>query len=120
MVHPRQHRERRRQPRRRRRGRTRARAAFIDYRRDGGENHSPAGRLALDVTVYLNAGDPAAARSLLRQTAADPNWQADEDRAFIQALDAIAAGSRDPALADAPGLDWVMAAEVLLLLETLA
>jgi len=99
--------------------RTRARAAYLDYRRDGGENHSGAGRLALAVTQGLSAGDPAAARSLLRQTAADPGWQTDEDRAFIQSLDAIAAGSRDPALADTPGLTYDLAAEVLLLLETL-
>ncbi len=100
--------------------RTRARAAYLDYRRDGGENHSPAGRLALAVTERLSAGDPAAARSLLRQTAVDPGWQTDEDRAFIHSLDAIAAGSRDPALADTPGLTYDLAAEVLLLLGTLA
>jgi len=98
---------------------TRARAAYLDYRRDGGENHSPAGRLALAVNEHLSAGDPAAARSLLRQTAADPAWSVDAGRAFIQSLDAIAAGSRDPALADTPGLHWEMSAEVLLLLDTL-
>nr|WP_295384370.1 tetratricopeptide repeat protein [uncultured Thiodictyon sp.] len=99
--------------------RDQARAAYLDYRHDGGENHSPAGRLALAVTVYLKAGDPAAARSLLREFAANPD-QPDEGRAFIQALDAIAAGSRDPALAEAPDLHWEMAAEVQLFLETLA
>ena len=99
--------------------RDQARAAFLAYRHDGGENHSGAGRLALAVTVYLKTGDPAAARSLLRQTAADPGCSDDQSRAFIQTLDAIATGSRDPALADAPGLHWEMAAEVQLLLETL-
>jgi tetratricopeptide (TPR) repeat protein len=96
-----------------------ARAAFLAYRRDGGENHSLAGRLALAVTGHLRAGDPAATRSLLRQIAADPDWQADEARTFIQTLDAIAAGRRDPALAEAPGLTYDLAAEVQLLLETL-
>ncbi len=100
--------------------RDRARAAFVAHRRDGGENHTGAGRHALAVTGHLNAGNPTAARSLLRQTAADPNWQADEARAFIQILDAIAAGSRAPALAEAPDLHWQMAAEVQLLLEALA
>jgi len=99
--------------------RDQAHAAFLAYRRDGGENHSPAGRLVLAVTEHLSAGDPAAARSLLRQTAADPNLP-DEARPFIQSLDAIAADSRDPALADTPGLPYDMAAEVLLLLGTLA
>ena len=97
-----------------------ARAAYLAYRRDGGESYSGAGRLALAVTVYLNAGDRAAARSLLRQAAADPFWQSDLGRPFIQALDVIAAGSRDPTLGEAPGLYWEMATEVQLLLETLA
>jgi hypothetical protein len=40
-------------------------------------------------------------------------------RAFIQALQAIVAGRRDHTLADAPDLDYTMAAEILFLLETL-
>ncbi len=39
---------------------------------------------------------------------------------FIGALQAVFAGSRDPALADQPELDYTMAAEILLLIETLA
>jgi hypothetical protein len=38
---------------------------------------------------------------------------------FVRALQAIVGGSRDRALADAPGLDYTMAAEILLLIETL-
>ena len=52
--------------------RTQALAAYLAYRRDGGENHDRSGRLALAVTEPLSAGDPAAAQSLLRQVAADP------------------------------------------------
>ena len=40
-------------------------------------------------------------------------------RPFIQALQAIVAGSRDRTLADAPELDHTMAAEILFLIETL-
>jgi hypothetical protein len=38
---------------------------------------------------------------------------------FIHALQAITAGSRDRSLADAPELDYSMAAEILFLIETL-
>jgi hypothetical protein len=38
---------------------------------------------------------------------------------FIQALQAIVAGSRDRTLADAPDLNYTMAAEILFLIETL-
>ena len=40
-------------------------------------------------------------------------------RPFIQALQAIVAGSRDRTLADAPDLDYSMAGEILFLLELL-
>ena len=49
--------------------------------------------------------------------AADP--KAAGRHAFIQALQAIVAGSRDRSLADAPDLGHTMAAELLLLIETL-
>lgn len=39
--------------------------------------------------------------------------------AFIQALQALLAGQRDPQLAAAPGLHYTMSAESLLLIETL-
>jgi hypothetical protein len=40
-------------------------------------------------------------------------------RPFIHALQAILAGSRDRNLANAPDLDYAMAAEIILLIETL-
>ena len=91
--------------------------SYLAYRRDGGENHYPPGRICLAVTQPLLAGDPAAAASHLQQLAADPEaaWL----RPFIQALQAIVAGSRDRALADAPELNYSMAAEILFLIETL-
>ena len=99
--------------------RTQARAAYLAYRRDGGENHNRSGRIALALTEPLSARDPAAAQSLLRQLAADPQYPA-RLRPFLAALEAIAAGSRDPALAESPDLDHTESAEVLLLIETLA
>jgi tetratricopeptide (TPR) repeat protein len=98
--------------------RERATACYLAYRRAGGENHSPGGRLALAVTQALRAGDPAAAAALLRQQA--DRFGADARvMAYIRALQAISAGSRDPALAAAPDLSYAMAAEILFLIETL-
>jgi tetratricopeptide (TPR) repeat protein len=93
-------------------------ACYLAYRREGGENHSGSGRLSLDVTQALRDGDPAQAATLLQQLAADP--EAAKLLPFIGALQALVAGSRDPALADQPGLDYTMAAEILLLIESLA
>ena len=92
-------------------------ACYLAYRRDGGENHNTDGRICLAVTQHLIAGDPAVAASLLEELAAYPD--AARLLPFIQALQSIVAGSRDRTLADAPDLDFGMAAEILLLIETL-
>jgi tetratricopeptide (TPR) repeat protein len=91
--------------------------AFLAYRRDGGENQSGSGRLALDVRQALASGDPAEAASLLQQLAADPDFV--NQLYFLTALQAITAGSRDRSLAEDPGLSYDQAAEVLLLIEAL-
>lgn len=93
-------------------------ACFLAHRRDGGENHEGIGRLCLEVTKLLLAGDASAATALLEQVAADPEVHA-SFRPFIHALQAIVLGSRDRTLADAPDLDYRMAAEILFLIETL-
>jgi tetratricopeptide (TPR) repeat protein len=93
-------------------------ACYLAYRRDGGENHYLVGRISLAVTKALRDGAPAQAANLLQQLAADP--EAPKLLPFIGALQAVVAGSRDPALADQPELDYTMAAEILLLIETLA
>ena len=69
------------------------------------------------MTQSLLAGNAAEAASLLQQLAADPKaaWL----RPFIEALQAIVAGSRDRTLADASELNYSMAAEILFLIETL-
>jgi tetratricopeptide (TPR) repeat protein len=90
---------------------------YLSYRRDGGENHAGEGRLLFDMTEQLRAGGAAAAASFLDQVAADPANAT--LRPFIQALQAILAGSRDRNLANAPDLDYSMAAEIILLIETL-
>ena len=92
-------------------------ASYLAYRRDGGENHFPQGRVCIAVTQSLLTGDVTAAASLLQQLAADPatEWLIP----FIRSLQAIVAGSRDRALADDPQLDHTMAAEILWLIEQL-
>jgi tetratricopeptide (TPR) repeat protein len=92
-------------------------AAFLAYRRDGGENQTGSGRLALAVRKALASGDPGEATSLLQQLAAAP--QAASMLPFLTALQAITTGSRDRSLAEDPGLHYELAAEVLLLLEAL-
>jgi len=91
--------------------------AFLTYRRDGGENQSGSGRLALAVRQALASGDLAEAASLLQQLTADSVWA--EHLPFLTALQAITAGSRDRSLADDPDLHYSQAAEVLLLIEAL-
>jgi tetratricopeptide (TPR) repeat protein len=93
-------------------------ACYLAYRREGGENHSGSGRLSLDVTQALRSGEPAEVASFLQQVASA--HEAAELLPFIGALQAVVAGSRDPALADQPELDYTMAAEILLLIESLA
>jgi len=91
--------------------------AFLAYRRDGGENQSGFGRLALAIHQALASGDPAEAPSLLQQLAADPAWE--EHLPFLTTLQAITADSRDRSLAEDPDLSYDQAAEVLLLIEAL-
>ncbi len=96
----------------------RAFECYLAYRRADGENHNGDGRLCFDVTQMLLADQPGAAASLLQQLSAQTNLPP-RLRPFVQALQAIVAGSRDRTLADDPELNYRMAAEILVLLETL-
>lgn len=97
--------------------RAKALAAYLAYRRDGGENQNGSGRLALAVTQTMHSGKPDEASTLLQQLAANP--EATHLHPFVHALQAIVAGSRDRSLAEAPELHYSQAAEILLLIETL-
>jgi tetratricopeptide (TPR) repeat protein len=68
--------------------------------------------------IETDAGNPAAAASLLQRLAATPRATG-PIRTFIHAHQAIVAGSRDRTLANAPDLNFRLAAEILFLLETL-
>ncbi len=97
--------------------RQQALACYLAYRRDGGENHDDAGRDCFTATQALLAGDVAGAKTYLQEQAAA--WEAAGYSTFIPALQAIVAGSRDRALAAALDLHYQMAAELLILIETL-
>jgi tetratricopeptide (TPR) repeat protein len=98
--------------------RSKALSAYLDYRRAGGENHFTDGRIVLAVAERLRARDPAQAHALLTELAQAPNLP-EQFGPFLDALNAICTGSRDPALAQTPGLDYAMSGELLLLIETL-
>jgi tetratricopeptide (TPR) repeat protein len=93
-------------------------ACYLAYRLDGGENHADPGRIAFAVTKFLVAGQLPEAASFLREMAARPGATGPFEP-FLRALQAIVAGSRDRALADAPDLNYMMAAEILFLIEIL-
>lgn len=101
--------------------RKRAVQAYLAYRRDGGESHSPTGKLGAAVHAALTQGEPEGVENLSAELARlreSPNFP-DSARPFLHALQALLAGSRDPALAADPALDYDAAAELLLLLERL-
>jgi tetratricopeptide (TPR) repeat protein len=97
--------------------RQQAKAVYLAYRRDGGENQSRSGRIALAIRQAVAGGKPAEAASSLQQLAAAPH--AASMLPFLTALQAITAGSRNRSLAEDPGLSYDQAAEVLLLIEAL-
>ncbi len=100
-----------------REARQQALVTFLAYRRDGGENHSGIGRLALMVGQAIQQGDTAEAQRLLDVELADESWG--EHKSFLHKLQAIIAGERDLALAEDEGLHYELAAELVLLLEGL-
>jgi tetratricopeptide (TPR) repeat protein len=98
--------------------RAKAVACYLAYRRDGGENHNPDGRMSLAVAEKLRADDAAGAASFLGELSMHSELP-NRLRPFVPALQAIAAGSRDRSEAEAPELHYTSAAELLVLLDVL-
>ena len=98
--------------------RQRAIAAFLDYRRDGGENLTgcPTSQLAAGIARAIQENETEAAARQLAERQQDPDLPGYLEP-LIPALKRILAGSRDPALADDPKLDYDDAAELKLLLK---
>jgi hypothetical protein len=92
---------------------------LLAYRRDGGENHEDSGRLCVAFTEALLAGNVQEASGMLAAVRSEPDLPAYVPP-LLGALEAILGGRRDPSLAQHPDLFYSYAAEILLLLETLA
>lgn len=91
--------------------------SYLAYRRDGGENQSSGAQwcAAVGQLIQQGAADKGLEELAKILSPASPDWA----KALISKLQAILHGSRDPALADDPALEYDDAAEVLLLLERL-
>ncbi|MDS4019573.1 MAG: tetratricopeptide repeat protein, partial [Candidatus Competibacter sp.] len=92
---------------------------YLVYRRAGGENTNPGARLCAQIGQAIQAGDTGALVARLEQIAASSNVPA-AGKLLIVKLQAILAGSRDPALAADPNLHYQYAVELQLLLEELS
>jgi len=92
---------------------------YLAYRRAGGENDNPGARLCAQIRHAVRIGNTAALSAKLKETAASTNVPV-AGKLLIAKLQAILAGSRDPALANDPDLHYQYAAELQLLLEELA
>jgi len=91
---------------------------YLAYRRDGGENYEPSGRLCLAVGQALKENkttEMAAALETFLKKPGIPSYM----KTLIPKLQAILAGSRDPGLADDPELHYMDAVEVRRLIENL-
>jgi tetratricopeptide (TPR) repeat protein len=96
-----------------------ARDAYLAYRQQGGYAQFYGGKL-VDQVLGLLAQQPIdAVQSQLAELTNNPEVS-DSRKQLIQAMVAILNGSRDPALADDPALDYDDAAEVLWLIERLS
>ena len=89
---------------------------YLAYRRDGGENHSDAGRLALTVGQAMQQGYTAEIEKATSIVLAKPEQGSNN---FLHKLQVIIAGERDLALAGDEDLNFQQAAELILLLEQL-
>ncbi len=99
--------------------RNKAVEAYLAYRRDGGENQNPGAQLCASTAHEIAEGNADKARAELSKRLARPDLPA-WAKVLIPILMTILDGSRDPALADNPDLDYDDAVEIRLLLETLA
>ena len=95
-----------------------ARAAYLAYRQQGGYARFYGGKLVEHVLGLMAQQQVDEIQSLFNQLANDPN-ATDSLKQLMQAVITILNGSRDPALADDPALNYDDAAEILFLIERL-
>jgi tetratricopeptide (TPR) repeat protein len=92
--------------------------AYLAYRRAGGFGETPGAELCTLVAQSIRQGDISQPERVLARILA-AQQTAPELKATIPTLQAILHGSRDPALAADPTLDYREAAELQLLLDSL-
>jgi tetratricopeptide (TPR) repeat protein len=96
-----------------------ARDTYLAYRQQGGYAQFGSGKLVDHVLGLLAQQQVDEIQSLFEQLTSDPDTR-DTTKQLIQAMVAILNGSRDPALADDPALNYADAAEVLFFLHRLS
>jgi tetratricopeptide (TPR) repeat protein len=89
---------------------------YLAYRRDGGENHLPGGRLCFDFWQAIQENKTEEMATLLEELSNDPEIPSSL-KILIPKLQDILDGAREPEMADDPELWVTNAAEVLFLLE---
>jgi tetratricopeptide (TPR) repeat protein len=92
--------------------------AFLAYRRDGGENHSGAAQLVAAAGAAIAAGQVEAI-SVQLQALAGQAGLPEQVQLLLAALQQVVAGSSDLQLAEDPRLNYDVAVELRLLLESL-
>ena len=91
--------------------------AYYSYRRDGGENYSKTGRLVVDVLQAIQQGEIADIEQTIKQYLEKEYSQ--ELKIFLQKLQSILTGDRNPILAEDDEMHYDGVAELKLLLEQL-
>jgi tetratricopeptide (TPR) repeat protein len=92
---------------------------YLAYRRDGGENYNPGGRLCAWFENALKEQRPEEIKKQLEAFANDPKMHSSL-KPLIPKLQAILDGSREPGLAADTNLYYRDAAEILFLLEKMS
>jgi len=91
---------------------------FLSFRRAGGENHEPGGKVCAKVSQLLQSVPPEEIGKILEEQTANIEAGAPY-KLFLSKLLSILAGARDRALVNDPNLDYDDAVELVLLMERL-
>ncbi|MBU1724199.1 MAG: tetratricopeptide repeat protein, partial [Gammaproteobacteria bacterium] len=93
-------------------------AAYLAYRRDGGENHEGSDRLCRMILQAIQSDETEEMGQALLPIAEMPEME--DKKPLIEKLQAILAGERDLAVAEDEELHYELAVELLVLLEQLS
>ncbi len=89
---------------------------YIAFRRDGGDDQNPGGKLCTLFKDAMEKQPPEDVRKHLNEVAKDPKIPA-QGKLLVSKLQSILTGSREVELASDPNLDYIDAAELMFLLE---